>query len=144
MKVPDVNLLLYAVDQGSAHHHPARRWLEDVLSGTEPVGFAWQVLLGFVRIGTNARLLTAPMTAEVATDYVAQWLGRPMSVTLSPTDRHLLLVRDLLRVTGTAGNLVSDAHLAALAVEHGLVVLSADSDFARFPGVRWENPVAPA
>lgn len=141
MKIPDVNLLLYAVDQQSAHHPPARRWLEDVLSGTEPVGFAWQVVLGFVRIGTNPRLFTAPMTAVVATSYVAQWLGRSVSLTLSPTDRHVLLLRDLLGTSGTAGNLVSDAHLAALAIEHGGELCSADTDFARFPGLRWVNPL---
>lgn len=136
MKIPDVNLLLYAVDQQSAHHEPARRWLEDVLSGTEPVGFPWQVVLGFIRIGTNARLLAAPMTAEVATSYVAQWLGRSVSLPLSPTDRHLLLLREFLGTSGTAGNLVSDAHLAALAIEHGGELCSADTDFARFPGLR--------
>ncbi len=141
MKIPDVNILLYAVDEQSAHHLPARRWLEEVLSGTEPVGFAWQVVLGFVRIGTNARLLTAPMTADVATDYVAQWLGRSVSLTLSPTDRHLPLLRDLLSTSGTAGNLVSDAHLAALAIEHGGELCSADTDYARFPGLRWVNPL---
>ncbi len=141
MKIPDVNILLYAVDEQSAHHSPARRWLEEVLSGTEPVGFAWQVVLGFVRIGTNARLLTAPMTADVATDYVAQWLGRSVSLTLSPTDRHLPLLRDLLSTSGTAGNLVSDAHLAALAIEHGGELCSADTDYARFPGLRWVNPL---
>lgn len=141
MKIPDVNLLLYAVDQQSAHHPRARRWLEEVLSGSEPVGFAWPVVLGFVRIGTNARLLTAPMTADIATNYVAQWLGRSVSLTLSPTDRHLPLLRDLLSTSGTAGNLVSDAHLAALAIEHGGELCSADTDYARFPGLRWVNPL---
>ena len=142
MKLVDANLLLYAVDEASPHHAVAKPWLEEQLSGPETIAFGWAVLLAFVRLVTNPRIFAAPLTAEDALELVDGWLEQPSATVVHPTDRHAKLLRELLRALGTAGNLTSDAHLAALAVEHGADLCSADGDFARFPGVRWLNPLA--
>ena len=141
MIAPDVNLLVYAFDQLSPFHEPAKAWLETVLSGTESVGLAWNVLIGFLRISTNPAL-RKPLTIEQALDLVALWLAQPNVVIIEPGPRHLELLRDLLIPVGTGRNLSSDAHLAAIALEHGAEVYSADTDFDRFPGLRWHNPLA--
>lgn len=142
MKLPDVNLLLYALDEASSHHARARPWLETLLSGTEPVGFAWSVLLAFVRLSTRPQIFTMPLTPAEAFDVVEGWLAQPCALVLDPTERHLALLRGLVEPLGTAGNITSDAHLAALAIEHGAEVCSADTDFGRFRGLRWTNPLA--
>ena len=136
----DANVLLYAVNQSSAEHEAARTWLDASLAGSEAVGFAWAVLLAFVRIGTNPSILPTPMTADDATGQVEAWLAAPAAVTAHPSARHASLLRGLLRPAGTAGNLTTDAHLAALAIEHGADVVSYDRDFARFLGVRHRLP----
>ena len=143
MKLVDVNLLLYAVDESSPHHGVARPWLEDELSGSETFALAWAVLLAFVRLATNPRVFAAPLAVEEALDLVDSWLEQPNATVVHPTDRHSRVLRELLLSLGTAGNLTSDAHLAALSIEHGAELCSGDSDFARFPGVRWSNPLAP-
>jgi toxin-antitoxin system PIN domain toxin len=112
------------------------------LSGTEPIGFAWSVLIAFVRLSTRAHVFANPLTTSEAFDLVEGWLGQPCVLVLHPTDRHLAIVRGLIEEVGTAGNLTSDAHLAALAIEHGGEVCSADTDFGRFRGLRWINPLA--
>lgn len=142
MKLPDVNLLLYALDETSPHHRRAQPWLDDILSGAEPVGFAWLVLLAFVRLSTRPRLFAHPLTSNEAFDVVEGWLAQPCSLILHPTGRHLTILRGLMEPLGTAGNISTDAHLAALAIEHGGEVCSADTDFARFRGLRWSNPLA--
>ena len=142
MKVADVNLLLYAVDSSSARHTAARQWLEAQLSGVETFALPVSVLLAFVRLSTQARIFARPFSPAEAFDLVAGWLAQPCATTIAPGDRHLALVRELLEPLGTAGNLVSDAHLAALAIEHGAELCSADTDFARFPRLRWSNPLA--
>ena len=141
MKLPDVNLLLYALDETSPHHVNAQAWLEERLSGTEPVGFAWSILLAFVRLSTRALVFADPMKPAEAFDVVDGWLAQPCAVVLHPTDRHLSVLRSLIEPLGTAGNLTTDAHLAALAIEHGGEVCSADNDFGRFRGLRWTNPL---
>lgn len=141
MRLPDLNLLLYATDRGSVWHEPARRWWEALLSAGEPVGMSWSVLLGFVRLSTRAQVFSAPLTADQALDLVAGWLSRPAVRVLHPGPRHTARLRDLLRPVGTAGNLTTDAHLATLAIEHGAELCSADTDFARFAGLRWVNPL---
>ena len=144
MKLADVNLLIYAYDQASPHHARALEWLEHRLSGTETFGFAWVGLLAFIRLVTNARVFADPMTTAEALDRVDAWLAQPCVTVLHPGQRHAALLRDLLRSTGTAGNLTTDAHLAALAIEHGAELCSADADFSRFAGLRWTNPLVSA
>lgn len=141
MRIPDLNLLMYVVDRQSPHHAPALGWWNGMLSGTETVGLSWNVLLGFVRLTTNPRVVRTPLTTEAALDYLDRWLGHPITTVVDPTGRHAPVLRDLLGATGTAGNLVADAHLAALAIEHGAELCSADRDFGRFPGLRWFNPI---
>jgi toxin-antitoxin system PIN domain toxin len=142
VKVVDLNLLLYAIDEESPQHEIARPWLEDVLSGTEEIGFAWIVLLGFLRISTNPVILERPLAPEEALDCIDGWLAQPSATVIHPTERHATHLRELLEPLGTAANLTSDAHLAALAIEHGGELCSADTDFARFAGLRWDNPLA--
>lgn len=142
MRILDLNLLLYAIDERSPQHEKARPWFEETLSSTEEVGFPWIVLLGFLRISTNPAILEQPLGPEEALDYIDGWLGQPSATVLHPTERHAVQLRELLRPLGTAGNLTSDAHLAALAIEHGAELCSADTDFARFAGLRWHNPLA--
>ena len=142
MKLVDVNLLLYAVDERSPHHRLAKPWLEERLSESETFAFAWAVILAFVRLATNPRVFDAPLSLDEALDLVDSWLAQPCATVVQPTDRHSTLLRELLAPLGTAGNLTSDAHLAALAVEHGAELCSADADFGRFARVRWVNPLA--
>jgi toxin-antitoxin system PIN domain toxin len=141
VKLPDLNLLIYAIDEDAAPHPGARDWLEGVLSGTESVAFAWSVLLGFLRISTNPVALERPLSTGEALDYVDSWLGQPVAEVVHPTQRHASILRDLLDPLGAAGNLTSDAHLAALAIEHGAELCSRDADFSRFAGLRWSNPL---
>ena len=143
MKLVDANLLLYAVDEASPQHGVAKPWLEEQLSGSETLAFAWAVLLAFVRLATNPRVFEAPLALDDALDLVDSWLEQPNATVLHPTDRHSRLLRELLLFFGTAANLTSDAHLAALSIEHGAELCSGDNDFARFPRVRWSNPLAP-
>lgn len=141
MKLPDVNLLLYAIDERSPKHDRARPWLEEVLSGTEVVGFTWAVLLGFLRISTNPAIFESPLQPDEALDYIDAWLARPCATTVAPTVHHAVQLRRLLEPLGAGGNLASDAHLAALAIEHGAELCSSDTDFARFEGLRWRDPL---
>jgi toxin-antitoxin system PIN domain toxin len=136
----DANVLLYAVNQDAARHREARRWLDDALSGGATIGFAWLVVLAFLRLSTKEELFPRPLSPEQAFDRVEAWLSQPTAVIAEPTSRHEQVLRRLLGAVGLGGNLVSDAHLAALAVEHRGTVASYDSDFGRFEGVRWLRP----
>ena len=138
--VVDANVLLYAVDTASVHHEPSRSWLDGALAGAEAVGFAWVVLLAFIRLGTNPSIFPRAMTADEASGQVERWLAAPAAVVTEPTTRHPALLRGLLNEAGTAGNLTTDAHLAALALEHGADLVSYDRDFGRFGGVRHRLP----
>jgi toxin-antitoxin system PIN domain toxin len=142
VKLPDVNVLVYSVDESSRHYARARAWLEQALSGTEEVGFAWMVLLGFVRIATNPVAFSDALSPSRAFEFVDSWLEAPVATVVHPSKQHASRMRDLLMPLGTAGNLTNDAHLAALAIEHGAELCSADNDFSRFEGVRWTNPLA--
>lgn len=142
MKLPDVNLLLYAIDEDSPAHDSACEWLEAVLSGTEAVAFAWVVLLGFLRISTNPAAIEQPLQPGDALQHIDEWLTQPVATIVEPTSAHAGTLRQMLEPLGTAGNLTTDAHLAALAIEHGAELCSGDNDFSRFPGVRWTNPLA--
>lgn len=137
----DANLLIYAVDSDSPHHAKARPWLEETLSGTTRVGLAWVVLLAFLRLTTHPAVMRRPLAAERALEYVDEWLGQPFVETVVPGETHWPLLRTLLAATGAAGNLSSDAHLAALSLENSAEVCSTDRDFGRFPGVRHVNPL---
>jgi uncharacterized protein len=139
--IPDINLLLYAYDSSSASHAKAAAWWQSCLSGTEPVGLPHVVVFGFVRIATNARAFRNPMTPEEAAGHVRSWLEQPPVQVLDPGPDHIRDVLQLLEGLGTAGNLVSDAQMAALAMDHDAVLHTADADFARFPGLRWLNPI---
>ena len=138
----DANVLLYAVDETSLFHAKARRWLEDALNGPQRVGLAWPSIWAFLRIGTNARALTHPLTASQAWDLVDRWLAAPAAWIPEPGPRHREILHRLVVPGDLRGNLVSDAVLAAICLEHGLAIVSADSDFARFEDLRWINPVA--
>jgi uncharacterized protein len=142
MMLVDVNLLLYAVNRDAALHTTARQWLEARLSGGEGLGLPWVVVLGFLRISTSARVFAHPLPGETATAYVDEWLRQPMVDTVAPGATHWSILRNLMRHSGTGGNLTTDAHIAALALEHGCVVCSTDNDFKRFPGLRHVNPLA--
>jgi toxin-antitoxin system PIN domain toxin len=141
VKLLDANLLLYATDARSPRHAAARSWLERQLSGDETIALAWVVLLAFVRLSTHPHVFTRPLATARAFDVVVRWLEQPCVVIVHPGDRHAALMRQLLGPSGTAGNLVNDAHLAALAIEHGAELHSCDSDFSRFSGLRWINPL---
>jgi toxin-antitoxin system PIN domain toxin len=143
VRLSDVNLLLYAYDSSSVHHERARPWLEEGLSGVEAFGFAWATLLAFVRLVTSPRVFEAPLRVEESLDIVEAWLAAPAATVLHPGPRHAVVLRQLLEPLGTAGNLTTDAHLAALALEHDAELCSADADFSRFPGLRWSNPLVP-
>ena len=140
MTVVDANVLLNAINSSAPDHLRAKRWLDAALSGGAPVGFAWVVLLAVVRLSTRPGLFPRPLSVAEATDLVRGWLDAPAANVLSPGPRHLELLAGLLGEAGTAGNLTSDAHLAALALESGATVTSFDADFARFPRVRWVRP----
>jgi uncharacterized protein len=137
----DSNLLLYAFDAGARYHDRARSWLQNVLDSSEQVGFAWVTLLAFVRIGTNPSALSRALSLDEATTILSSILERRNTILLHPGERHWTLLRQLLVHAQARGDLVTDAHLAALAIEHGATVCTVDRDFARFPGLRWQNPL---
>jgi toxin-antitoxin system PIN domain toxin len=137
----DANILIYAHSASFAEHAVAREWLDKQLSGSARVGLPWLSLLAFLRITTNPRLFPRPNPIAKAWEQVSEWLACDTAWTPQPTERHATVFATLLRQGGVHGNLVSDAHLAALAIEHGLTLCSADSDFARFANLRWVNPL---
>ena len=142
MKVIDLNLLLYAVNRDSPRHSAAMRWLQDAISGEERIGLAWTVLLGFIRVTTSPRVFEHPLSVDDALRTVDAWLSQASVSALEPGEGHWSILRDLLVEAGAAGNLTSDAHLAALAIEHGAELCSTDADFARFKRLRWTNPLS--
>lgn len=137
----DANVLVYAHSRSFPQHESARAWLDGRLNGSAPVGLPWPSLLAFVRVMCNPRVLDRPRSPVQAWDQVGAWLDCPSVWIPLPTERHRETLGDLLRVAVPRGNLISDAHLAALALEHGLALCSTDGDFARFPGLRWGNPL---
>ncbi len=140
MRIVDLNVLIYAVNSDSPRHEQARTWLERAISGYERVGLAWVVILGFLRITTNGRVMPRPLTADQAVGIVDGWIAHPNISIVSPGDRHWEVLKRVAGPLGLAGNLTSDAHLAAIAIEHGATLYSADSDFGRFDSLNWVNP----
>jgi toxin-antitoxin system PIN domain toxin len=140
--LPDVNLLLHAYNQRSPVHTKARAWWEDALSSTRSIGLTWAAVLGFIRIATHRHVFQDPLPVASACAHVRTWLPRPYVSILHPGDRHAEILFRLLESLGTGGNLTTDAHLAALAIEHQAELHSTDADFNRFPGLRWVNPLA--
>lgn len=142
MIVPDVNLLVYAVNSDSPRHAVAREWFEKSMSGTRPMGLTWIVLLAFLRLTTHPGVFAKPLRAEEALAYVDEWVAHPRTRLLSPGEEHWGILRGLLRAAGTAGNLSSDAHLAAIAIAHNATLASADHDFRRFAQLDSVNPLS--
>jgi len=140
MKIVDANVLLYAVNSASEHHHASRQWLDEALSGADRVGLDWVPLLAFVRLATKVGLFPSPLRPADAMERVTEWLGAPGAVPVGPTPRHADVLAGLLARVGSGGNLVNDGHLAALALEHRASIVSYDNDFGRFDGVRWQTP----
>ena len=142
MIVPDVNLLFHAYNRESPKHEAARRWWEEALSGTRPVGIPWVSILGFIRVSTHRQIVENPLPVATACGHARAWLQQPYVSILEPGSRHTEILFGLLESLGTAGSLTTDAHLAALAIEHQAELNSTDADFARFSGLRWVNPLA--
>jgi uncharacterized protein len=142
MNLVDANLLLYAEDSLSERHEAARTWWDAQLSGSDPVALCWPVLNAFIRIATNARLHQRPLTLREATERVQSWFNQSCVRMIQPTEAHWKIFQQTLRSGDAVGNLVTDAHLAALAMEHNCVLQSTDADFSRFRGLKWKNPIA--
>ena len=141
MILVDANLLIYASVDSFPQHARARQWLDERLNGQAPVGLPWTSLLAYLRISTNPRVFQKPAPVADGWRQVLDWLGCERAWIPQPTERHREILGGLLAGSAVQANLVQDAHLAALAFEHGLILCSSDGDFARFPGLRWENPL---
>ncbi len=142
MILVDANILLYAEDSLQSRNQKARTWWDGQLSGTGVVCLCWTVLSAFIRIGTNPRIFEHPLSLEQALVRVQSWLDQPCTRVVRPTERHWTVFKQVLTDGQAVANLVTDAHLAALAIEHGCELASTDSDFARFPKLKWRNPLA--
>ncbi len=143
MRIVDLNILLYAMNADAAQHDRAREWWERTVNDEESVGLAWVVLLGFLRLSTSPRVFPRPLAPDVAAATLDRWLSRDNIRVVHENDEHWDALKPLLSLSGTAGNLTTDAHLAALAISHDAVLVSSDTDFGRFKGLRWENPLLP-
>lgn len=141
MILVDANLLLYAEDALSPHHDRAREWWDAQLSGTSPVCLCWEVLCAFIRLTTNPRVFEHPLSLAQAISRVQSWLDQPCLRIIQPTEKHWTFLKEMLTGGQASANLVMDAHLAALALEHGCELASTDSDFSRFSKLKWRNPL---
>ncbi len=141
MIIPDINLLVYAYNSDAPFHESSKEWFEACLSGRKQVGFAWVVMLGFVRIMSSNAVLTDPMEPLEAVEHVRSWLARPQTRIVIPGPQHLAILAEIMRESRASGRLTTDAHLAAIAIETQSELHSNDLDFARFSGLRWRNPL---
>lgn len=139
--IVDANILLYARDSESRHHARAKEWLEGALNGSVRIGLPWESLSAFLRISTHPRTVSDPLTSSTAFDQVRSWIAAPAAWIPVPTDHHAEVLGELISDHEPTGNLLPDAHLASLAICHGVAVISADSDFARFDQLNWINPL---
>lgn len=144
MKIVDLNIILYALNKDHPFHCKAKVWWDEALSNSEIVGLPWIVILGFIRISTNQRVFENPLLPEKAVEVVDGWLERPCTKVLDPLAEHWLILKKHLLKLGAAGNTTSDAHLAALAIENGATLYSADNDFSRYKNLDWVNPLETA
>jgi uncharacterized protein len=142
VKIVDSNVLIYAINTAVPEHTRCRDWLEKALTGTEEIGFNWIAISGFLRITTHPHLLAQPLGVHEAVQHVDEWLAAPVVRLVDPGEDYWSVVKDLLLAAGRGGNLVTDAHLAALAISHNATLVSCDGDFARFRRLKWENPLA--
>ena len=138
--LPDINTLIYAVDENAKFHGLCAEWLARALHGPSDIGFTWHTLAGFVRISTHRKIMKIPLRVDEAFNHVDLWLARPPARILGEGKSHLVNFRRFIETAGTGGNLVSDAHIAAIAMEHHGEIVSCDTDFAKFPGLHWFNP----
>jgi uncharacterized protein len=143
MILPDINVLIHAHNSESRQHEQARVWWDEALGGSEGIGLAWVTILGFIRIGTHPGILRNPMTPAEVNSRIEEWLSLAHVHIPTPAEGHFARLSANLERLGTAGNLTTDAHLATLAMERGYTLYSTDSDFARFPGLKWVNPLRP-
>jgi uncharacterized protein len=141
MIIPDINLILYAHNSGDPDHKAARIWWEELLASNIPVGISIVVLLGFLRLSTSARVLQAPLGVAESVARVEAWFAVPSLHLIQPGRNHVSILLELIRQTGSGSDLTTDAHLAALAIEHNAEIHSSDQDFGRYPGLRWKNPL---
>jgi len=141
MKIVDLNVLLYTINRDTHHHLSALKWWERALGDDEPIGLTWVVLNGFLRISTNPKFFPQSLSPDQAMAKVEAWLSHANTRVVLETERHWRILKRLLETAGTAGNLTTDAHLAALAISYGAALVSYDSDFSRFQELRWENPL---
>lgn len=142
MILVDANLLLYAINRDLPQHEAARAWWEGAVSGCTPVALAWVVILAFLRVSTSPHVFEHPLSIEAAAGYIDEWLSVPLLKPIAPGQGHWRILQQLIKQSGTGGNLTTDAHLAALAIEHGCSLYSADNDFKRFAGLVHVNPLA--
>lgn len=141
MKLVDLNILLYAINENAIHHARVHKWWEDAVKGDEAVGLPWIVLLGFLRLSTHPGIFPRPLDPDTAIGKIDLWLSLDNTQLVREKEGHWEFLRLLLLEAGAAGNLTTDAHLAAIAISHGAVLVSCDNDFSRFKGLRWENPI---
>ena len=142
MICPDVNLLLYSVNEAFPQHQAAKEWWDDALSGAEPVALIHVVMLGFVRLATHRKVFSSPLTIDQAIEVVDSWIAQPNVRITAPPETHWEVLKTMLKSGNAGANLTTDAHIAAMASEYGMTVYSNDADFARFPGVEIVNPLA--
>lgn len=141
MIIVDLNVLLYAVNSASAHHRSVSRWWHAAMNSDEPIGMPWLVISGFLRLSTRSGILPRPLSVAEALSVVESWLALDTVVVPTERDSHMSTLARLLREAGTGGNLVTDAHLAALAIGHGAALATCDQDFKRFAGLRLVSPL---
>ena len=142
MILPDLNLLVHAYNRESPVHEASRAWWEALMNDPRPIGLAWAVILGFIRISTHRQIFSNPLPVATACGHARAWLGQPQVTILHPGSRHAQIVFGLLEELGAGGNLTTDAHLAALAIEHQAELHTTDTDFVRMSGLRWVNPLS--
>lgn len=142
MKIVDVNLLVHAVNQGAPEHETILAWLENEINTGNGIGMPWISLLGFIRLAINPKVMPHPLTLEQAIDQVFEWLSLPKVSIVAPGNDHLSQFSSCCKSAGASHHLITDAHLAALALEHEATMVSCDTDFARFPGLHWINPLS--